>query len=78
MAEDEKRKMHSSPLWCAMPDKIFDVIDLCEEIGKKHGKKCKEIIFYKTICYLTELTCTGNRQAVDKRLIEDFYKPSPP
>ncbi|KAK3750660.1 hypothetical protein RRG08_005512 [Elysia crispata] len=37
VAQDARRGMQSHPLWSAMPDKVFDIIDSAEAIGKKHG-----------------------------------------
>ena len=38
VAQDERRTKQSHPLWRAVPEKVFDIIDKAEAIGKTHGE----------------------------------------
>lgn len=43
VAEDESRSMQSHPVWHQIPDKMFDVVDLAEKIGKHHGRSTAQV-----------------------------------
>ncbi|GFR89161.1 4-deoxy-L-erythro-5-hexoseulose uronic acid reductase [Elysia marginata] len=43
VASDESRKMQSHPVWHETPDRVFDVIDLAEKIGKKYDRSIAQV-----------------------------------
>jgi aryl-alcohol dehydrogenase-like predicted oxidoreductase len=43
VADNESKAMQSAPYWKTLDDKIFDVVEAAEAIGKKHGRTTSQV-----------------------------------
>lgn len=76
VAEDASRKLGSHPLWSDTSDKMFNVIDLAETIGKNHGKTIAQVairwILQRDVITSAVMGVTSLKQLDQNMAVNDF------